>query len=78
MSPFGDLENRINAARASADSGDKLAVALESKELTITHGTTVRPGADCGSGRDGNAGLRFRSSVRPRLDGGSAGTGTPH
>ena len=41
MSPFGDREHLIKAARASADSSDKSAVALESQDLTVTDGTAI-------------------------------------
>lgn len=41
MSPFGDRENLIKAARASADSGDRLAAELDSQGLTMTDGTAI-------------------------------------
>ena len=41
MSPFGDREMLIKAARASADSSDKLALALDSQELTMADGTVI-------------------------------------
>lgn len=41
MSPFGDREMLIKTARACADSSDKLAVALDGQELTMTDGTAI-------------------------------------
>jgi len=41
MSPFGDREDLIKAARISAESGDRLAAALDRQELTTTDGTAI-------------------------------------
>ena len=41
MSPFGDRDKLIKTARASAESSDKLAVALEDLEMTVTDGTAI-------------------------------------
>ena len=41
MSPFGDREKLIEAARASADSTHQLAVALDRQEMTIQGATTL-------------------------------------
>ena len=40
MSPFGDREMLIKAARASASSGDRLALALDGQEMTIQGATS--------------------------------------
>lgn len=41
MSPFGDREKLIHAARASADSSDKLAVALSGQDMTVSEATAL-------------------------------------
>ena len=38
MSPFGDRESLTRAARVSAESSDKLAVAIDDQEMMVTHG----------------------------------------